>query len=63
MKGPLFFTMLLTCFLTFSQSQQLDSINTLDEVTLIEEFITKKAVGITESSSFGGGGFGAVQSY
>ncbi len=53
MKAPFFFIILLTCFLTFSQSQQLDSINTLDEVTLIEEFITKKAVGITESSSLG----------
>jgi len=30
---------------------QNDSITNLDEITLIEEFITKKAIGITESSS------------
>jgi len=38
-------------YFTFAQNQQIDSTTTLDEVTLIEGFISKKAIGITESSS------------
>ncbi len=47
------FWIFLVPSLAISQNQQIDSINTLDEVTLIEEFISKKAIGITESSSVG----------
>ncbi len=53
MKGPKVVIALLVCFYGWSQNQPTDSVNTLDEVTLIEEFISKKALGITESSSVG----------
>jgi len=53
MKGAIFSTFFLGCCFIFSQNQQIDSINILDEVTLIEAFISKKAIGITESSSVG----------
>ena len=53
MKGPIVTVALLSGFLLFAQNQPSDSLNVLDEVTLIEEFISKKAIGITESSSVG----------
>ena len=51
MKGLTFSILFLGCLVVFPQNQQTDSINQLDEVTLIEEFISKKAIGITASSS------------
>ena len=53
MKGPKKFIILIVCCYGWSQNQPTDSINRLDEVTLIEGFISKKAIGITESSSVG----------
>ncbi|MEO0572388.1 MAG: TonB-dependent receptor [Bacteroidota bacterium] len=52
MKRAIITIFFLNCFLVSSQNQK-DTLNLLDEVTLIEEFITKKAIGITESSSVG----------
>ncbi|MGD1946032.1 MAG: TonB-dependent receptor family protein [Croceivirga sp.] len=47
------FLILVVPFLVSAQNQPTDSVNTLDEITLIEDFISKKAIGITESSSVG----------
>lgn len=47
----LVFWILLFPFLAVAQNQPNNSINILDEVTLIEEFISKKAIGITASTS------------
>jgi len=54
MKRPVLVLILVLSYgLLTAQGQSSDTINTLDEVTLIEEFISKKALGITESSSVG----------
>ncbi len=53
MKWAVLFICFLGGFFVFSQNLQIDSVNILDEVTLIEAFISKKAIGITESSSVG----------
>lgn len=53
MKGLFSIFCALFSSLLFAQTQQADSLNVLDEVTLIEKFISKKAIGITESSSVG----------
>lgn len=44
------FYLFFVCFLPFIVIGQNDSINTLDEVILLEDFIKKNAVGITASS-------------
>ena len=49
----LVFLLLVIPFFVSAQNQPTDSVNTLDEITLIEDFISKKAIGITESSSVG----------
>ena len=52
MKGPVLFSIFILSFcFAAAQNQKTDSINTLDEVILIEEFISKKALGITESAT------------
>jgi len=53
MKGHILLFFFVISFCSLAQNQSTDSLNVLDEVTLIEEFISKKAVGITESSSVG----------
>lgn len=45
------FLIILTCFYSFALFSQNDSITTLDEVILLQEFIKKKAIGITPSVS------------
>lgn len=47
------FGFLFSWFCTFAQQQNKDSITPLDEVVLLQEFIKKKAIGITPSSSLG----------
>ena len=51
MKGPFLILCALFTSTVFAQTLQSDSLNILDEVTLIEEFVSKKAIGITESST------------
>ena len=52
MKKVIITLIFFSCLFVFAQNQK-DSITLLDEVVLIEEFISKKAIGITESSSVG----------
>jgi iron complex outermembrane receptor protein len=53
MKGLFLIVCAFVTPMVCAQNRQVDSLNILDEVTLIEEFISKKAIGITESSSVG----------
>ncbi len=51
-KRILSYLLLFFCCSTYAQNQ-IDSITSLDEVVLLQEFISKKAEGIVESSSLG----------
>lgn len=51
MKRFISLVFLTGCLTVCAQSQNTDSITSLDEVVLLKEFISKKAEGITESSS------------